>query len=186
MMNTADAPPVAVRGVDPAVNHGGDRNVDSDALHAIIAAHRTMPGAMLPLLHAIQGHLGWVPAAAVPLIAQALNCSRADVQGVLDFYHDFRRVPAGRHVVQICRAESCQAMGARALEAHARAVLGIDFHQTSADGVLTLEPVYCLGNCACSPAVRVDDEVYGRMDAAAFDALIGDLRCDLRGDGVPA
>ena len=166
MPNTADA----------------DLNGDLDGLSAIIEAHRARPGALLPMLHAIQEHLGWVPAAAVPLIASALNLSRAEVQGVLDFYHDFRRAPGGRHRVQICRAESCQATGAGALEDHARAVLGIDYHQTSADGVLSLEPVYCLGNCACSPAVRVDDAVYGRMDAAGFDVLIGALR----GAGVPA
>jgi formate dehydrogenase subunit gamma len=163
-------------GAEPGADRGAALAGDPDELHAIIAAHRALPGAMLPLLHAIQEHLGWVPAAVVPLIAEALNVSRAEVQGVLDFYPDFHRAPAGRHVVQICRAESCQAMGAQDLETHARAVLDLDFHQTSADGALTLEPVYCLGSCACSPAVRIDDEIYGRMDAAAFDALIGALR----------
>ncbi|WP_295435364.1 formate dehydrogenase subunit gamma [uncultured Thiodictyon sp.] len=160
---------------DPAPDHAGQ-------VGPIIAAHRDRPGAMLPILHAIQRHLGWVPGAAVPLIADALNCSRAEVQGVLDFYHDFRRAPPGRHVLQLCRAESCQALGGLALEAHARAVLGLDYYQTSADGALTLEPVYCLGNCACSPAVRVDDEILGRVDPDRFDALIAGLR----GAGVPA
>jgi len=127
---------------DPAPDHAGQ-------VGPIIAAHRDRPGAMLPILHAIQRQLGWVPGAAVPLIADALNCSRA---------------------------ESCQALGALALEAHARAALGLDYYQTSADGALTLEPVYCLGNCACSPAVRVDDEILGRVDQERFDALIAGLR----------
>lgn len=153
-----------------------DRESDQAALRAIIEAHRAMPGPMLPLLHAIQGQLGWVPAEVVPLISDALNVSRAEVQGVLDFYHDFRRAPAGRHVLQICRAESCQAMGSYRLEVQARDTLGISFHQTTPDGALTLEPVYCLGNCACSPAIRIDDAIYGRMDPATLDALIGDLR----------
>ena len=164
---------------------GADPDLDLDHLDAIratIAAHRARLGAMLPLLHAIQGDLGWVPAAVVPLIADALNVSRAEVQGVLDFYHDFRRVPAGRHVLQICLAESCQAMGSHTLEAQARATLGIGFHETSTDGALTLEPVYCLGNCACSPAVRVDDAIYGRMDPAGLNALIGDLCGELCGE----
>ncbi len=147
-----------------AVDRAGAADGDFAEVRAIIDAHQSSPGAMLPLLHAIQAHLGWVPAAVVPLVAEGLNVSRAEVQGVLDFYHDFRRAPVGRHVVQICRAESCQAMGAGNLEAHARASLGLDFHQTSPDGALTLEPVYCLGNCACSPAIRVDDDIYGRMD----------------------
>jgi len=155
--------------VDPA----GDDLADAGAL---IEAHRSMPGAMLPLLHAIQGRLGWMPARLVPEIAEALGRSRAEVQGVLDFYPDFRRAPPGRHLVQICMAESCRAMGSEALEAQARASLGLDLHETSADRALTLEPVYCLGNCACSPAIRVDDEIHGRMDPAAFDALIRTLR----------
>jgi formate dehydrogenase subunit gamma len=148
---------------------------DLAEIRVIIEEHRNRPGAMLPMLQAIQGHLGWVPGRAVPLVADAVNCSRAEVQGVLDFYPDFRQAPAGRHVLQICRAESCQAMGSEALEAHAKASLGLDFHQTSPDGTLTLEPVYCLGNCACSPALRLDGEVYGRMDQTGFDVLIDGL-----------
>jgi formate dehydrogenase subunit gamma len=149
---------------------------DLAEVRALIEDHRSMPGAMLPLLHAVQGRLGWVPGRLVPEIAEALGRSRAEVQGVLDFYHDFRRAPPGRHVLQICMAESCRAMGSEALEAQARTSLGLDLHQTSRDGALTLEPVYCLGNCACSPAVRVGDEIHGRMDPAAFDALIRSLR----------
>ncbi|NEV63913.1 formate dehydrogenase subunit gamma [Thiorhodococcus minor] len=150
--------------------------IDLDAVSGIIREHADLPGAMLPTLHAIQHKLGWIPAEAVPLVASALNVSRAEVQGVLDFYHEFRRTPPGRHVVQICRAESCQAMGGQALEAHARAELGVNFHQTTDDGAVTLEPVYCLGNCACSPAIRVDDDVHGRVSADGFDALMAELR----------
>ena len=150
--------------------------IDLDTLHRIVRDLAPMPGALLPILHAIQENIGWVPDEAVPLIAGALNVSRAEVQGVLDFYHDFRREPPGRHRVQICRAESCQAMGARTLELHARSSLEIDFHQTTGDGAISLEPVYCLGNCACSPAIRVDGEIHGRVDRAVFDALMQTLR----------
>lgn len=138
----------------------------------IVAARQTLPGALLPILHAIQDELGWVPAEAVPVIASGLNLSRAEVHGVLSFYRHFRSTRPGRHVVQLCRAESCQAKGAAALEAHVRASLGIDFHQTTRDGAVSLEPVYCLGNCACSPAIRIDDEIFGRVDAARFDAAL--------------
>ena len=119
--------------------------------------------------------LGFIPADAVPGIARALHLSRAEVHGVISFYHDFRSAPAARHVLQICRAEACQAMGARALEAHARKRLGIDYGGTTADGAITLEPVYCLGNCACSPSVRLDDEIHARVDAARLDELLAGL-----------
>lgn len=145
-------------------------------LEALIQAHRDQAGALLPILHAIQDHLGYVPAEATPLIAKSLNLSRAEVHGVISFYHHFRTTPPGKHTLQICRAESCQSMGSRELEAHAKATLGIDYHQTTTDGAISLEPVYCLGNCACSPAVRVGDEVQGRMDATHLDALIAELR----------
>lgn len=154
-------------------------------LDALIQAHRTLPGATLPILHAIQDAWGYIPDEALPRIATALNLSRAEVQGVVSFYHHFRRTPPGRHVVQVCRAESCLAMGADALEAHARATLGIDVHQTSADGAVTLEPVYCLGNCACSPSIRVDDDIHGRMSPRRFDALVAELRAT-SGEGVTA
>jgi formate dehydrogenase subunit gamma len=133
------------------------------------------PGALLPVLHGVQAALGFVPDTAVPRIALALNLSRAEVHGVISFYHTFRTRPPGRHVVQICRAESCQAMGSRRLESHAKARLGVDYHETTPDGRVTLEAVYCLGNCACSPAVRIDDEVFGRVDADAFDRLMAGL-----------
>ena len=142
---------------------------------ALIEAHRHTPGALLPLLHALQAKLGYIPMNAITPIAQALNLSDAEVYGVISFYHDFRTTPAGRHVLQICRAESCQAMGSRVLEQQAKAVLGIDYHATTADGAVSLEPVYCLGNCACSPSVRVDDEVYGRLDSEQFAALLARL-----------
>lgn len=154
-------------------------------LDALIQAHRTLPGATLPILHAIQDAWGYIPDEALPRIATALNLSRAEVQGVVSFYHHFRRTPPGRHVVQVCRAESCLAMGADALEAHVRATLGIDVHQTSADGAVTLEPVYCLGNCACSPSIRVDDDIHGRMSPRRFDALVAELRAT-SGEGITA
>ncbi|WP_348982324.1 formate dehydrogenase subunit gamma [Azoarcus sp. TTM-91] len=147
-----------------------------DRLQALVDARKALPGAMLPILHAIQEEFGWVPPEAVPMIASALNLSRAEVYGVLTFYHHFCTQPPGRHVVQVCRAESCQAMGGEGLEAYARATLGVDWHETTADGAVTLLPVYCLGNCACSPAVRVDDDVRGRITPARFDALLAGLR----------
>ena len=142
----------------------------------LVREHGAEPGAMLPILHAVQGGLGFIPEAAISIIAKELNLSRAEVHGVVSFYHHFRRQPPGQHIVQICRAESCQAVGARALEAEARAQLGIDYHQTTPDRCITLEPVYCLGNCACSPAVRVDDEIHGLMDTAKLSALLDALR----------
>ena len=121
---------------------------DIDTVQELIAARRDMPGAMLPILHAIQETLGFVPAATVPLIAEALNVSRAEVHGVISFYHHFRQQPAAPHVLQICRAEACQAVGSEALARHAEQLLGCAFHETSADGQFALEPVYCLGLCA--------------------------------------
>lgn len=145
------------------------------AVEESIRQYCDVPGGLLPLLHAVQDAIGFVPAAAVPAIARALHLSRAEVHGVISFYHDFRSAPAARHVLQICRAEACQAMGARALEAHARHRLGIDYGGTTADGALTLEPVYCLGNCACSPSVRLNDEIHARVDAARLDELLAGL-----------
>lgn len=147
-----------------------------ETVTTIAQAHRDLPGALLPALHAVQDALGWVPDNAISIIAEELNLSRAEVHGVVSFYHHFRRQPPGQHIVQICRAESCQAVGARALEAEARAQLGIDYHQTTADRCITLEPVYCLGNCACSPAVRVNDEIHGLMDSAKLTSLLESLR----------
>lgn len=142
----------------------------------IVADHKLRPGCLLEVLHAVQNALGHVPSAAVPVIAEELNLSRAEVHGVVTFYHHFRHAPAGRHTVQICRAESCQAVGGEALAEHAKRRLGVDFKQTTADGVVTLEPVYCLGNCACSPAVMLDGELHGRVTPQRFDELIATVR----------
>jgi formate dehydrogenase subunit gamma len=142
------------------------------AVQVALDAHRGAAGALLPILHAVQDALGYIPTAAVPMIAHGLNQSRAEVHGVLTFYHYFRSEPAGRHVVYLCRAEACQAMGARELEAKVKQRLGIDFNETTADGAFTLEPVYCLGNCACAPSVMVDKTLYGRVDAERFEALL--------------
>ena len=143
---------------------------------AHIAVFQSTPGGLLPLLHAIQDDLGYIPEDCYPVIAKSLNLSVAEVHGVVSFYHHFRTSPPGRHIVQICRAESCQAMGSHQLEDHARQVLGIDYHQTTADGTITLEPVYCLGNCACSPAIMLDEEVYGRMTDSKLDALFAQAK----------
>jgi formate dehydrogenase subunit gamma len=141
---------------------------------AVIAALKGEAGALLPILHRIQNELGYVPAEAVPLVAEGLNLSRADVHGVISFYHYFRSAPPGRHVIHLCRAEACQSMDARSLEAHARTRLGVAFHETTGNGTFTLEPVYCLGNCACSPAVMVDGELYGRVTPGRFDEILAD------------
>jgi formate dehydrogenase subunit gamma len=144
------------------------RNVVLD----VTARLKDQPGALLPVLHGVQAALGYVPEEAIPLIAREMNLSRADVHGVVTFYHYFRSQPAGKRTIYLCRAESCQAMGAAKLEQHIKQRLGVDFHQTTADGAWTLEPVYCLGNCACSPAMMVDDELKGRMTPERFDAWL--------------
>ena len=140
----------------------------------ITTALKDKPGALLPILHAIQDALGYVPAESVPAIAKALNLSRAEVHGVISFYHYFRDTKPGKHTIHLCRAESCQAMGGKLLEKHVKARLGIDFHETTTDGKFSLEPVYCLGNCACSPAMQIGEEIYGRVSANSFDATINE------------
>lgn len=145
-------------------------------IDGVLEKLQALPGALLPILHAIQDELGYVPPASVALIAQSLNLTRADVHGVISFYHHFRSVAPGRHVLQICRAEACQAMGARALEAHVRQRLAIGFNETSGDGAITLEPVYCLGNCACAPSVLLDGDVHGRVTLPSIDRLIDACR----------
>jgi formate dehydrogenase subunit gamma len=143
------------------------------AVLRIVAEHQSRPGPLIEILHAVQAGLGFVPAAAVPVIAQGLNLSRAEVHGVVTFYHFFRDKPAGRHIVRLCQAESCKAMGGEALAQHAKQRLGVDFHETTADGNFTLEPVYCLGNCACSPALMIDDDdLRGRVTPQAFDDIV--------------
>jgi len=146
--------------------------METATIQAIVDSHRERPGATLPILHDIQAALGFIPEQAIAMVAEGLNLSRAEVYGVITFYADFRTTPPGQHIVQICRGEACQAKGSRALEDHAKQQLAIDFHQTTADQSVTLEPVYCLGNCACSPSVRIGDEVFGRVDAGTFDDLI--------------
>ncbi len=154
--------------------------LDSDSAIArveeILSRHKGMEGALLPILHAIQAEFGHVPQVVLPVVAKAMNISRAEVHGVMSFYHDFREVPAGRHVVKLCRAEACQAVGADRVADHARRVLGLDWHQTSKDGAVTLEPVFCLGLCACGPAAIVDGKLMGRVDEARIDALVEGLK----------
>ena len=149
--------------------------VIEDAVAAIVESLKDREGPLLPVLHAVQEKLGCIPPAAVPVIGRLLNLSRADVYGVIHFYHDFREQPAGEHLVQICRAEACQSMGAAALEKHVQKRLGISFGETSADGRFSLEPVYCLGNCACSPSIRIGDRQYAKVDDRKFDTLIKNL-----------
>lgn len=148
---------------------------DAAAVQKVLDEHRDLPGALLPILHGIQAALGYVPKDAVPPVAKALNLSRAEVHGVLSFYHWYRTEKPGQHVIHLCRAEACQSMGAVGLEAHARRRLGVDFHGTSADGKFTLEPVYCLGNCALSPALLIDNELHGRVTPERFDALLAQV-----------
>jgi formate dehydrogenase subunit gamma len=144
------------------------------AIRRIVADLKGRPGPLIEVLHAVQAQLGYVPPAAVPLVASELNLSRAEVHGVVSFYHLFRSTPPGAHTVSVCRAESCQAVGGEALAAHARQRLGVDFHETTPDGRFSLEPVYCLGNCACSPAVMIDGQLHGRVSPERLDALLAD------------
>ena len=145
-------------------------------VNQIIAAHQGVEGPLLPILHAIQADFGHVPQEALPIIARDLNLSRAEVHGVMSFYHDFREAPAGQHVLKLCRAEACKAVGADAVADHARGALGIDWHETTKDGKITLEPVFCLGLCACGPAALVDGKLVGRVDAAKLDAIVEGLK----------
>jgi formate dehydrogenase subunit gamma len=137
---------------------------------------KSLPGSLLPVLHAVQEALTFIPKDAVPLIARELNLSIAEVHGVVSFYHYFLQERPGRSVVHLCRAEACQALGSVALEAHVKASLGIDYHGTTGDGAITLEPVYCLGNCALGPSVMIDQQLHGRVTAERFDALMASSR----------
>lgn len=145
-----------------------------EGLERILVQFKDRPGPLLEILHAVQTAFGFIPPEAIAPIAERLNLSRAEVHGVASFYHHFRATPPGRHVLQVCRAESCQAVGAQALAEHARARLGVDFHECTPDGRFSLEPVYCLGNCACSPAVMLDGQPYGRVTPERLDALLAD------------
>ncbi|MDH3420134.1 MAG: formate dehydrogenase subunit gamma [Gammaproteobacteria bacterium] len=141
-------------------------------IREIAETRAAVPGALLPILHEIQDQLGYVPDSAVPIVASVLNLSRAEVHGVVSFYHLYRRTPPGRRTIYLCRAEACQAMGARDLEARLKEKLGIDFHETTSDERFSLEPIYCLGNCACSPALMIDETVHGRVTAERLDSLL--------------
>lgn len=142
----------------------------------IIAEHAKQEGATLVILHALQEAFGYVPQAAIPMVAQALNLSRAEVHGVFTFYHDFRHKPAGRHVLKLCRAEACQAAGGDALAARAEARLGVSLGHTTADESVTLEPIYCLGLCSTAPSAMLDGRLVGRLDEKRLDALVAEAQ----------
>ena len=150
------------------------QSIDKEAIKATVNEFGARPELLVQILQAIVMRHGWVSEEAVRQLADELNLSRADVHGVVSYYHDFRTEPPGRHIVKICQAEACQAMGSRALTSHAQASLGTDMQGTRAD--ITLEPVYCLGNCACAPAVMVDGKTHGRVTAGRFDELVDTLK----------
>ena len=143
-----------------------------DRAEAIIASHAGEEGATLPILHELQAAFGFVPAEAVPLVAHALNLTRAEVHGVVSFYHEYRRHRPGRHILHLCRAEACQALGCGSLAAHVRSRLNIGWHETTSDGAMTLEPVFCLGLCAIGPAALLDGQPLARLDAARIEAAL--------------
>jgi formate dehydrogenase subunit gamma len=149
---------------------------DPEVAMAKISELQALPGALLPILNALQDEFGYVDDAAVPLIAEALNISRAEVVGVVYFYHDYRHAPPGRHVLKVCRAEACQAMGSESLAEYLQGRLGVAMGETTIDGSITTENVYCLGNCALSPAVMLDGDLYGRVSNESADRLIHDAR----------
>ena len=140
-----------------------------EEISAVIEPLKDLPGALLPILHALQDQFGYVPKEAVPMVAKALNLSRAEVHGTVTYYHHFRDHPVGRHVVRLCRAEACQAVGADALAAHASRSL-------AGNPGVTLEPVYCLGQCAIGPSMLIDEEIHAKMTPAKFDALMRGLK----------
>lgn len=145
---------------------------NSTALNEIISGLKGESGALLPVLHEIQDKYGYIPVDSVPIIAQELNLSKAEISGVITFYHYFRSTLPGNHIIQICCAEACQSMGSDALISHAKSRFGIGFHDTTIDSKVTLEPVYCLGHCACSPSLMIDGRPYGRVTPEKFDLLI--------------
>jgi formate dehydrogenase subunit gamma len=149
---------------------------DNERAVTLIQGLQQLPGALLPILHALQDEFGYIDKAAVPLIASALNISKADVHGTISFYHDFRHEPPGRHVLKMCRAEACQSMGCDQLIDHVEGRLKVRLGQTTADGSFTLDAVYCLGNCSLSPAVMLDGKPYGRVSTQVADFLIDDAQ----------
>lgn len=144
----------------------------TQTMQHILARHKGQEGPLLPILHSVQAEFGFIPGDVVQIIADDLNITRAEVHGVITFYHDFRDAPAGKHIVKICRAEACQAVGGNAISERAFEKLGVGWHGTTTNGAVTLEPVYCLGLCACGPAAMVDNKVVGRVDAGKLDRLL--------------
>lgn len=153
---------------------------DQAEARRIMAALQGLDGALMPILHALQERFGYVDDAAVPDLAELLNLSRAEIHGVITFYHDFRREPPARHALHLCRAEACQAVGARALEAHVKGKLGIDYHSQTPDGRWSLGGIYCLGNCACGPSALIDGDVHGRLTPERLDALMREAEAGRR------
>lgn len=149
---------------------------DIARVEAIVDEFKHLEGPLLPILHAVQAEFGFVPDSAKPVIAKALNLSRAEVHGVVSFYHDFKDHPSGRHVLKLCRAEACQSVGCEPLADKIKAKLGIDWHETTADGAVTLEPVFCLGLCAQAPAAMLDGELHARLDEHCLEGLITEAR----------
>jgi len=148
---------------------------NAETARSIIAAKQSVPGALLPILHALQEEFGYIDREAEPLIADILNLTRAEVHGVVTFYHDFRHAPPARHVLKLCRAEACQSTGGDKLAAHAEAKIGVSLGRATADGRVSLEPVYCLGLCAVAPSAMLDGRVIGRMDQEKLDALLAEI-----------
>lgn len=153
-------------------NMQSSNGIQAAVVSKLVSEYADIPGGLLPLLHEIQADLGFIPHDCVTIIASGMGLSRAEVHGFISFYHDFHYKPGGRKTIHLCRAEACQAMGSNELETHVKARLGIDYGDTTADGRFSLEPVYCLGNCACSPSVRIGDDVFARVDAERFDELL--------------
>lgn len=149
-------------------------SVDVEAIKEIIDAHVSLEGPLLPMLHALQDAFGYIPDQAHAPICDALNITKAELHGVVTFYHDFRQKPAGRHVLKICRAEACQSVGGTAMAEALLAKLGLDWHGTTSNGAVTIEPVYCLGLCASGPAAMLDSRVVGRVDEAKLDTLLAE------------
>ena len=153
-----------------------ERNIDAKTTSEIVAQYDAKPEMLVQILQTIVGRFGWVSPDTIRQLDHELNLSRADVHGVVEYYHDFRTQRPGKHIVKICQAEACQAMGSRELTDHAKKTLAMSFHDTEND--ITLEPVYCLGNCACSPAVMINGKTHGRVNPARFNALLDDMRGD--------
>lgn len=171
------SPKGSLRGIPISAERPSTLTVaEREAVQQACKELKSVAGPLLPILHALQSAIGYIPDDAVPLIASELNLSRAEVHGVVSFYHYFRKDLPGRHVVHVCRAEACQALGAVELEAHAKRALGIDFHQTTADRAVSLEPVYCLGNCSLGPSIMIDKQLRGRVSPRRFDELVAQIR----------